>query len=198
MVGIIARQRVEQVRLIVEKSMLQMDGERQRMQHQAARLGEVVNHLEGVALIKDMFRRSMVRREAVLPTVFRRNGVKIDIECQRSKIAVNVHAIIFEAQLFVQVARGGVPGTAGVDIDLKLLVRWKRTPKASNSPISNRRSGHHTPCEPSSTTLSIPSSAPSILIWRYRARIGGPRPISFASMPYSGNLPTNLSELQPF
>ena len=114
--------------------MFQMDGKRQRVQHQAARPSEVVNHLEGVTLIKDMLRRSMVRREAVLPTVFRRNGVEIDIECQRSKIAVNVHTIIFEAQLFVQVARGGVPGTAGVDIDLKLLVGWKRTPKSFKQP----------------------------------------------------------------
>jgi len=101
LVGIIARQRIEQVRLIVEKPMLEMDGERQRMQHQAASFGEVVNHLEGVALVENVLGRAVIGREAVLPTECWRHGIEINVERQRPEVAVDVHAVVLEAELFV-------------------------------------------------------------------------------------------------
>jgi hypothetical protein len=56
----------QHLRLIVEKSsMLKMNGQRQRKQHQAARRREVVDHLECAALIEDMLRRSVVGSEAI-------------------------------------------------------------------------------------------------------------------------------------
>jgi hypothetical protein len=98
-----------------------MDGERQRVQHQAARLGEVVNHLEGVALVENVLSRAVVGREVVLSTRFRRHGIEIDVERQRSEVAVDVHAVILEAELFVEVARRGVSGPGGIDIDVEFL-----------------------------------------------------------------------------
>jgi hypothetical protein len=47
--------------------MFQMDGERQRMQRQAARPGEVVNHLEGIALVENVLGRAVVGREGGAP-----------------------------------------------------------------------------------------------------------------------------------
>src|SRR5262252_4598209 len=129
LVGIIARQRIEQVRLIVEKPMFQMDGKRQRMQHQAARPGEVVDHLEGVALIENVLGRAMVGRQTVLPTGCGWHRIEIDVECQRSEVAVDVHAVVLEAEFFVEVARRGVSGPGGIDIDVELLARRDRTSK---------------------------------------------------------------------
>jgi hypothetical protein len=71
----------------------------------------------------------------VLATILRRHEIEIDTEHQRTKIAVDVHAIITQAQLFVQVARGCMAGSAGVDIDLEFLVGWKRTPKSVDRAI---------------------------------------------------------------
>src|SRR5262245_30152011 len=93
-----------------------------------------MHHFERCALIEDMLRRAMVRREAVLPAIFHRHRIEIYIECQRSKIAIDVDAIIFKAKFFVQVARGGTPGTARVDIDLEFIVGWKWTPKGVKQP----------------------------------------------------------------
>jgi hypothetical protein len=106
LVGIVTRQRVEQVRLIVEKAVLQVDRERQRMQHQAARRGKIVDRLEGVALIKNMLARAMIGGEAVFAATIGRHGIEIEIERQRSEIAVDVHTIVFEAEMLMQMTRG--------------------------------------------------------------------------------------------
>jgi hypothetical protein len=85
----------------MNRTMFQMHGERQRVQHQAARPGEVVNHLEGIALIENVLGRAMIGREAVLSTECWRYGIEIDVERQRPEFAVDVHAVVFEAELFV-------------------------------------------------------------------------------------------------
>src|SRR5215813_14079990 len=106
--------------------MFQMDGKRQRMQHQAARPGEVMNHLEGVALIENVLARAMVGRQTVLPTGCGRHRIEIDVERQRSEVAVDVHAVVLETELFMEMARRGVSGSGGIDIDLELLARRDR------------------------------------------------------------------------
>src|SRR5215510_8114406 len=109
--------------------MFQMDGKWQCMQHQAARLGEVVNHLEGVALIENVLGRAMVGRQTVLPTGCGRHRIEIDVERQRSEVAVDVHAVILETELFVEVARCGVSSPGGIYIDIELLARRNGTSK---------------------------------------------------------------------
>jgi hypothetical protein len=106
--------------------MLQMNRERQGVQHHTAGRGEVVNHLERIALIENVLGRAMVGREAVLPTRFRRHGIEIDVERQRPELAVDVHAVVFQAELFVEVARRGVSRPGGIDIDLEFLAGRNR------------------------------------------------------------------------
>src|SRR5262249_21130188 len=55
--------------------------------------------------------------------------IEIDVECQRSKVAVDVHAVVREAKLFVEVARRSVSGPGGIDIDVELLAGRDRTSK---------------------------------------------------------------------
>src|SRR5262249_41556422 len=43
------------------------------------------------------------------------------------KVAVDVHAVVLEAKLFVEVARRGMSGPGGIDIDVELLARRDRT-----------------------------------------------------------------------
>src|SRR5262249_287046 len=101
--------------------MFQVNRERQGVQHQAAGRGEVVNHLERVALIENVLGCAVIGRQAIFPTRLRRHCIEIDIQDQRSKLAVDIHAVIFEAQLLVQMARGSEARSGRIDIDVELL-----------------------------------------------------------------------------
>src|SRR5262249_10292566 len=61
------------------------------------------------------------------PTRSRRHGIEIDVERQRPELAVDVHAVVFEAELFVEVARRGVSRPGGINIDLEFLAVRNRT-----------------------------------------------------------------------
>src|SRR5262245_4723901 len=91
------------------------------MQHQAACAGKVVNHLEGITLIENVLGRAVIGREAVFSTRFRRYRIEINVERQRSEVAVDVYAVVLEDALFVQVARRGVSGPGGIVIHLEFL-----------------------------------------------------------------------------
>src|SRR5262249_37175947 len=95
---------------------------RQGVQHQAAGRGEVVNHLERVALIENVLGCAVIGRQAIFSARLRRHRIEIDIQGQRSEIAVDIHAVIFEAQLLVQMARGGEARSGRIDIDAELVV----------------------------------------------------------------------------
>src|SRR5262245_16245787 len=122
LVGVVPGQCVEQIWLIVEESMFQVNRERQGVQHQAAGRGEIVNHLERVALIENVLSCAVIGRQAVFPARLLRHRIEVDIQGQRSEIAVDIHAVIFEAQLLVQMARRGEARSSRIDVDVELVV----------------------------------------------------------------------------
>src|SRR5262245_12807959 len=121
LIGIETRECVEQVRLIVEEAMFQMHREGQGVQHQPARRGEVMDHLERVILIEKMFGRPVVGGQTVFASTIRRHGVEVDVERERAEIPVDIDAIVLEAQAFVQVAGRGDAGTRLVDVQIEFL-----------------------------------------------------------------------------
>src|SRR5215216_5559985 len=68
-VAIEACEGVEQVRLVIEKTVLQVNSEGQGTQHQSAGCGEIVNHLECVVLIENVFGRSVVGGQTELSPI---------------------------------------------------------------------------------------------------------------------------------
>src|ERR1700722_205338 len=78
LIGIILCQGIEKVWLIVEKSMLEVNGKRHRVQHEAADHGEVMHHLEHVVLIENVLGGAVVGDEAVLTDVLRRAWVEVE------------------------------------------------------------------------------------------------------------------------
>src|SRR5262245_18463674 len=97
-----------------------MHRERQRMQHQAARGSKIVDHLERIALIENMLARAMIGGEAIFPAAVRWHRVEIQVESQRSEIAVDVHAVVFEPKTSMQMSRWSKSGTRVADVDVKL------------------------------------------------------------------------------
>jgi hypothetical protein len=59
-----------------------MNGEGQGMQHQAAGLGEVMNHLEGIVLIENVLGRTVIGGETVFSPRFLGHGIEINVERQ--------------------------------------------------------------------------------------------------------------------
>jgi hypothetical protein len=104
LVGIEVREGIEKIRLIVEEPVLEVDRERQRVQHVATRRREVVHHLEGVVLVQDVLGRSMIRGQPVFAAIGRRHGIEIDVEREGAEVAVDIDTVVLEPQLLVQMA----------------------------------------------------------------------------------------------
>src|SRR5262249_43902268 len=118
-----ARQRLEQIRLIVEEAVLQVDRERQRMQHQSAGRREIVDHLECVVLIEQVFGGPVIGGQSEFSSVFRRYRIEIDVEGERAEIPVYVDAFVPETQAFMQMARGRQAGSRVVDVPAQFVSR---------------------------------------------------------------------------
>src|SRR5947209_7127056 len=57
------------------------------------------------------------------------HGIDIEIERQRSEIAVDVHTVVFEAKLLMQMPRGSERRAVVVDVDVEFRARWDRPPE---------------------------------------------------------------------
>src|SRR5436190_7989928 len=115
LVGIIARQGLEKVWLIIEKSVLEVNGERHRVQHEAARHGEVMHHLEYVVLIENVLGSAVVGDEAVLADMLRRAGVEVEIEGNGIELRIEVDAMIGKAKRRVELHSGALPVCESVE-----------------------------------------------------------------------------------
>ena len=60
LIGIVARQRLEEIRLIIEEAMLQVHGKRHRMHEHAAWARELVHRLEHIVLVQDVLGRAEI------------------------------------------------------------------------------------------------------------------------------------------
>jgi hypothetical protein len=67
-----------------------------------------------------MLARPVIGGEAVFAAAIRRHLVEIEIERQRPEIAVNVHAVVFEPELFMQTPGRSQPRSRIVDVAVEL------------------------------------------------------------------------------
>src|SRR2546421_2977809 len=102
LVGIIPCQGIEKVRLIIEKSVLEMDGEWHRVQHEAAGHGEVMHHLEHVVLIENVLGGAVVGDETVLADMLRRACVEVEIEGNGIELRIEIDAMIGKAKCGIE------------------------------------------------------------------------------------------------
>src|SRR3984893_6914567 len=109
LIGIIPCQGIKKVWLIIEKSVLEVDCERHRVQHEAAGHGEIMHHLEHVVLIENVLGGAMVGDEAVLAGMLRRTWVEVEIEGNGIELRIEIDAMIGEAKRGIELQSGPLP-----------------------------------------------------------------------------------------
>jgi hypothetical protein len=75
-----------------------------------------MNRFESIALIEDVLVRSMICREAVFPAAIGGHRVEVEIQRQRTEIAINIYTVIFEPEAFMQMTRRSQSGPRVVDM----------------------------------------------------------------------------------
>src|SRR5262249_31667941 len=109
LIGIVFRQTLEKVRLVIEVTMLEVNREWHGVKHVSAGLRKIVHHLEYVVLIQDVLRSAMVRDESVLARVLRGARVEIEVERNRVELRIEIDAAIIEAQRRIELQSGAFP-----------------------------------------------------------------------------------------
>src|SRR5262249_19581476 len=80
LVGIVARETFEKIRLIVEEAVLYLGRGRHRMKHESPRLGQVMHDLEKILLVEQMLRRAVIGDEVVFSDMLGWACVEVEIK----------------------------------------------------------------------------------------------------------------------
>src|SRR5262249_14265415 len=120
LVGIVARETLDKIWLIIEEAVLYMRRERHRMKHEPTGLGQVMHDFEKVLLVEQMLRRAVIGHEVVFADMLGGAFIEVEIKPDRAELRIDVDAMENETERSVQFLRRTLP----VREPVEHILRW--------------------------------------------------------------------------